>query len=69
MKSQIIVAPHLLVEGAQVAEVWWRGQLIAEVTGADGPGVRVISKHPMVTVPPDAKIPGITEVRFAGLAE
>lgn len=44
-KSELRPRPHHLLPGVTVVEVWWRGRFIAEVTGADGPGVRVISKH------------------------
>lgn len=50
MKSELKLAPHTRLPGAQVIEVWFGGKLIATVTGADGPGVRVLSKHPLAIV-------------------
>ncbi|HEV3440087.1 MAG TPA: hypothetical protein VG122_22155 [Gemmata sp.] len=47
MKTELRAVPHSIVPGATIFEVWHAGQFIATVTGADGPGVRVISKHPM----------------------
>lgn len=45
MKTELRMAAHQIYPGATVVEVWWNGQFLAEVTGADGPGVRVITKH------------------------
>lgn len=45
MKTEIRVVPHLVIPGAQVVELWHGGQFIGTVVGADGPGVRIISKH------------------------
>ena len=47
MKTELRAVPHSIVPGATIFEVWHDGKFIATVTGADGPGVRVISKHPM----------------------
>lgn len=48
MKTQLRLGPHTVLAGAQVVEVWYGDVLIATVTGADGPGVRIISKHRIV---------------------
>ena len=45
MKSELRLSRHDVVPGALVAEIWYDGQFIGEVVGADGPGVRVISKY------------------------
>lgn len=45
MKTELRQRPHNLVPGAQVFEIWYGGALIGQVTGADGPGVRIISKY------------------------
>ncbi len=45
MRTELRAVPHSIVPGATIFEVWHDGQFIATVTGADGPGVRVISKH------------------------
>jgi hypothetical protein len=51
MKAQLKLAPHSELPGEQVVEVHFAGQLVCTVTGADGPGVRIISKHlPQVDV-------------------
>ncbi len=47
MKTELRMRPHTVLPGEAVIELWWHGQLIGQVTSADGPGVRVISKHPM----------------------
>jgi hypothetical protein len=44
MKTELRPVPHSMDPGVIVIEVWHDGQFIARVTGADGPGVRVISK-------------------------
>lgn len=45
MKTVLRIAPHAIIPGAEVVELWYRGQLIGTVTGADGPGIRVVSKY------------------------
>ena len=50
MKTILRAVPHSIAPGATIFEVWHDGQFIATITGAEGPGVRVISKHPMQTV-------------------
>jgi hypothetical protein len=47
-KTELRLAPHRVMEGEQVIEVWHGGKMIATVTGRDGPGVRVITRHPMI---------------------
>jgi hypothetical protein len=44
--------------------VWHNGQFIGEVTGADGPGVQIISKHPLMSSYDD-EMPEVVEVRIA----
>lgn len=46
-KSKLKVDPHHLLADDQVVEVWHEDELVATVYGADGPGVRIISKYPM----------------------
>jgi hypothetical protein len=46
-KSELVVKSHGILSGEAVIEVWYEEELVATVYGADGPGVRVISKHPM----------------------
>lgn len=45
LKSQLVPRPHASIPGATVFEVWYNGQCIATVNGADGPGVRITTKH------------------------
>lgn len=45
VKSQLRLQPHSIHPGSNVVEVWHEGKFIATVTGSDGPGVRVITKH------------------------
>jgi hypothetical protein len=45
MKTEIRVVPHHMVPGANVIELWYDGEFVGEITGADGRGVRVISKY------------------------
>jgi hypothetical protein len=47
MRTELRAAPHSAIHLAIVFEVWHDGKFLAAITGADGPGVRVISKHPM----------------------
>lgn len=48
MKAELKMKPHTILQGEYVFEVWWGNQMVATVAGADGPGVRVISKHHLV---------------------
>jgi hypothetical protein len=45
MKTQLRLVPHLVLPDTQVVELWHDGTLIGTVVGADGPGVRIISKY------------------------
>ncbi len=45
MKTELRLAPHSVIPGAKIIELWYAGQFIGQVVGADGPGVRVLSKH------------------------
>lgn len=58
MKSELRLSKHEIIEGAMVVEIWHDGQFIGQVVGADGPGVRVITKHMMqvATVGPETSI-------------
>ena len=46
-KSILKLVPHDVLPDQQAIEVWYGGKFIATVYGADGPGVRVITKHPV----------------------
>lgn len=45
MKTELRLKPHYVLPGPQIVEIWHDGKLIGTVTGADGPGVRIISKY------------------------
>ena len=45
-KSKLVSQPHALLPYQDIIEVWYKGEMIATVYGADGPGVRILSKHP-----------------------
>jgi hypothetical protein len=59
MKTELRLAAHLQTPGANVIEIWYGDRLIATVTGADGPGVRIISKHRLIAVTPGNQLPGV----------
>lgn len=44
MKTELRMRPHL-VDDRAVIELWHDGQFIGTVVGAEGPGVRIISKY------------------------
>lgn len=62
MKSELRLRPHSILEGAMVIEIWYEGRFIGQVTGKDGGGVRVISKHPMDV----ARVADFIEVSIKG---
>lgn len=69
MKAELKLKPHSMIPGAQVIEVWWGNRLVCTVAGADGPGVRIFSKHPLDTgliqiEAPESGNPGVVEVKF-----
>ena len=68
MKSELRCVPHQTKAGVNVFEVWHNGQFIAQLTGADGSGVRVISKHEMAATVDNSSPPGVVEVRIAAPA-
>lgn len=64
-KSKLKLKPHALIEDQEAMEVWHEGTLVATVYGADGPGVRVLSKYPMDIVRGGASaLIGSIEVRI-----
>jgi hypothetical protein len=51
MSSELKLKQHEVQEvrpGQNVVEIWFNGQFIGTVTAADGPGVRIISKYPIM---------------------
>ena len=63
MKTELVPVPHSVLPGVFILEIWHDGQFIATVTGAEGPGVRVISKHDMTTMILEG-VPNVVEVRI-----
>jgi len=51
MKSELKIAKHSVIAGANIIEIWFDGKFVGQVTGADGPGIRVLSKYSL-----DAKV-------------
>lgn len=45
MKAELRLVPHTELPGEQSIEVLYDGRLIGAVYGADGPGIRFITKH------------------------
>lgn len=45
MKAELRFVEHTQLPGQMLIEVWHEGKLIGTVVGADGPGIRFISKH------------------------
>jgi hypothetical protein len=45
MRSELRIGRHTIRAGEPVIEIWFEGEFIGEITAAEGPGVRVISKH------------------------
>lgn len=50
MKAELKLKPHSFgtmnaAAAPQVVEVWFGGVMVGTVYGADGPGIRFISKH------------------------
>lgn len=65
MKSELRLVPHYgEKKGSNVAEVWFEGEFICAVYGADGPGLRVITKH-QVLVSQTSMITELTIVKNA----
>jgi hypothetical protein len=61
MKSELRVAKHALVPGAVVVEVWHDGRFIGQVTGADGPHVRVLSKYDLTAAALTHRLPVLAQ--------
>ena len=59
MKTELRLAEHSVLTDEKVIELWFGGVFIGQVVGADGPGVRVLSKYPKSSADID---PLITEV-------
>jgi len=44
---------HSVLPGQNVVEIWHDGEFIGQICGADGPGIRVASKHASSVARPD----------------
>jgi hypothetical protein len=67
MKSELRVVPHSELPGQNVIEVWHDGEFIATVTGATGPGVRVISKYINKVAPPEVTVANVPGAGFVSV--
>jgi len=58
MKTELRPTASLVSQEAIVLEIWYNGHFIGTVVGADGPGVKVISKYDLTPVweKPDGSI-------------
>jgi hypothetical protein len=56
VKTELRHVPHSQLPGEHVLELWHDGKFIGTVAGADGPGVRVISKHAITAEPQRAMV-------------
>jgi hypothetical protein len=60
MKTELRLVPHSVIPGEQVIELWYADEFIGTVTGADGTGVRLITKHAVKVTQADI----VTEIRI-----
>lgn len=51
MKTELRLKRHAFLPGAFVIEVYYNGIFLATVAGAEGPGLRIISKHELKPLP------------------
>jgi hypothetical protein len=56
VKTELHHVPHSQLSGEHVIELWHDGKFIGTITGADGPGVRVISKYTVTAEPQRAMV-------------
>ena len=49
-KTELRFAEHTKLKGHAIVELWYDNQFIGQVTGGDGPAVRVMSKFPMEVI-------------------
>lgn len=54
MKTSLRIAPASHYQtgslGQDVFEIWFDGRLIGQITGADGPGIRLLSPHSVAKI-------------------
>lgn len=64
MKSELKVCAHKAIPGHLVVEIWHDGKFVGTVAGADGPGVRVLSRHPLTAVTEDGGDPNVMNIKI-----
>ena len=65
VKAELRAVAHSIVAGQTIFEVWHNGKFIATITGADGAGVRIVSKHPLHAAAVEVSgPPNVVEVRI-----
>lgn len=63
-KSHLKMDSHILLEEQETVEIWYEGQFVASVYGGEGPGLRIMSKHPMEVVEGGLdNVVGVIEIR------
>ncbi len=45
MKAELRLSNHSVLPGQKIIEIWFDGEFVGQVAGAEGPGIRVLSKH------------------------
>lgn len=64
-KSNLKLSDHLIYSEEKTVEVWHEGEFVASVYGAEGPGIKVITKYPYDVVRGGiGETPNIVEIRF-----
>lgn len=69
MKTELRAKPHSVLTGAVIVEIWHDGHFLATVAGADGPGVRIITKHGITARPETDDGSGINAMDVRIVAE
>jgi len=69
MKTKIKAVPHTQLPGENVVEVTYNGRLLCTIVGADGPGIRIISRYvgevtDLALSGPRTALPNVLEVTF-----
>lgn len=64
MKSELRLQPHSELRREQVIEIWHNGEFIGAVYGADGPGIRIVTKHQLSVTPIDVDVIGLETVQI-----
>ena len=64
IRSELRLAPHQVRAGDQVVEIWYDGEFIGQLTGLEGPGVRLISKYLGAGQPTIRQVGDVIELRM-----